>query len=160
MRGSIGSGRIGRGSCGVCVLFTSTYVVEHGPNNEGVVKAILPKELWDVVDSSLRKGANTHPGPDKAAETRFNLNDFSDNEDAEGDEKMDDSEAENNAELEEVDEDWEDDEDEGDDYNGEKYFDDGERDDVVGADEEFGDDLGGGEEVQEREFDPGEEFEV
>jgi hypothetical protein len=125
-----------------------------------LVKAFLPKELWDVVDPSLRKSAKNRPQPEKAAPTRFNINDFSDNEELEVNENADDSDAEFEAVAEEVDEDWEDDEDEGDDYNGEKYFDDGERDDVVGDDVEFADDMGGGEEVQEREFDPEDEFNV
>ncbi|KIW08286.1 hypothetical protein, variant [Verruconis gallopava] len=137
------------------------------------LKAILPEELWDVVDPSLRKaraenGAQDGSGNGRGSATAkptFNLDDFSDG-DEDGDdenadkENADDSDAEGEAEPEEVDEDWEDDEDEADDYNGEKYFDDGEADDVVGDDYEAGDDLGGGEVEHEREFAIGEEFDV
>lgn len=131
------------------------------------MKEFLPRELWDVVDPSLRRtkaaptiNSSNNVTSKPAPKTRFNIADFSDDEGADVEENMDDSDAERDAEAEEVDENWEDDESDNDDYNGEKYFDDGDGDDILADDVEFGDDHGGGDEVAEREFAIEEEFDV
>lgn len=160
----------GLGGFGAVTTYSSKYDRRYRarPNLTGQLwmKQILPKELWEVVDPSLRKTKAsvqtsttrdpTHPAP----KTRFNIADFSDDEGGAVDEDMDDSDAEREAEVEEVDVDFEDDESENDDYNAEQYFDDGERDDDMAADAEFGDDMGGGDEGHEREFDRNDEFDV
>ena len=73
----------------------------------------MPRELWDIVDPSLRKARNAPTAAvnsaDPTPKTRFNIDDFSDDEGGSVDENMDDSDAERDAEAEEVDENWEDD---------------------------------------------------
>lgn len=160
----------GLGGFGAVTTYSSKYDRRYRarPNLTGQLwmKQILPKELWEVVDPSLRKAkANVQPSATRdpahpAPKTRFNIADFSDDEGGAVDEDMDDSDAERDAEVEEVDVDFEDDESENDDYNAEQYFDDGERDDDMAADAEFGDDMGGGDEGHEREFDRNDEFDV
>ena len=48
------------------------------------LKEFLPEELWDVVDPAVRAAKATEK-KDKSSSTatRFNINEFSDNEDAE-----------------------------------------------------------------------------
>ena len=129
------------------------------------VKEFLPRELWEVVDPSLRKSTTNTTAPAQTSttaipKTRFNIADFSDDEASlkADDDADNDSDAENA--VEEKDEDWEDDEDDNDDYNAENYFSGGEGDDVVADDAEFGDEVGGGEVENEREYGRDEEFDV
>ena len=132
------------------------------------VKEFLPRELWEVVDPSLRKSTTSTTAPTQTSataipKTRFNIPDFSDDEASlkADDDADNDSDAENAAEgADEKDEDWEDDEDDNDDYNAENYFSGGEGDDVVADDAEFGDEVGGGEIENEREYGRDEEFDV
>jgi DNA-directed RNA polymerase III subunit RPC7 len=130
------------------------------------VKPFLPTELWDIVDPSLRKSrTSTVNGPatndtTTTPKTRFNIANFSDDEsDGAPASDNEDSEAEGAAQ-EEVDNDFEDDESDNDDYNAEQYFDDGDADEVVEADAEFGDEIGEQGGGEEREFGRDEEFDV